>query len=192
VPITFANLLSCIALFIALGSGAYAATQLPKNSVGPGQIRKNAVSSAKIRNGSLRLADFKGPQRAKLRGARGPAGESGPQGLQGAPGLPGPPGATDVVTRYGKVAEVTESKTGLSYATCNAGEAVTGGGYTLVSAPTQMQVTQNTPAALLGEGPTAIVGTPGDGEPAEGWLVGIENETAEPLSFLAFAMCASP
>jgi hypothetical protein len=49
----FANVVSCLALFIALGSGAYAATQLPKNSVGPKQLKRNAVTTLKIRNGAV-------------------------------------------------------------------------------------------------------------------------------------------
>jgi hypothetical protein len=32
--LTFANVVSCIAPFVALGGASYAATQLPKNSVG--------------------------------------------------------------------------------------------------------------------------------------------------------------
>jgi len=51
--ITFANVVSCLALFIALGSGAYAAKQLPKNSVGTKQLKKNAVTKVKIRKNSV-------------------------------------------------------------------------------------------------------------------------------------------
>jgi len=40
-----ANVLSALALFIALGGGAYAAT-LPRNSVGPAQLKSGAVTSA--------------------------------------------------------------------------------------------------------------------------------------------------
>ncbi len=48
--LTFANVVSCIALFIALGGASYAAFRLPRNSVGPRQLRRNAVTTAKIRN----------------------------------------------------------------------------------------------------------------------------------------------
>ena len=51
--LTFANVTSCVALFVALGGGAYAATQLPKNSVGPKQIRKNAVNASKVRKNAI-------------------------------------------------------------------------------------------------------------------------------------------
>jgi hypothetical protein len=48
--LTFANVVSCLALFVALGGSAYAATQLKKNSVGAKQLKKNAVTTAKIEN----------------------------------------------------------------------------------------------------------------------------------------------
>ncbi len=57
--ITFANVVSCLALFVALGSGAYAATHLPKNSVSAKQLKKNAVSTAKIKNEAVTAAKVK-------------------------------------------------------------------------------------------------------------------------------------
>ncbi len=51
--ITFANVVSCLALFVALGSGAYAATHLPKNSVGTKQIKKEAVTAVKVKKRTL-------------------------------------------------------------------------------------------------------------------------------------------
>ncbi|MGN6663507.1 MAG: hypothetical protein ACTHK6_04780 [Solirubrobacterales bacterium] len=47
--LTFANVMSMIAVFVALGATAFAATQLPKNSVGTKQLKKNAVTAAKIK-----------------------------------------------------------------------------------------------------------------------------------------------
>lgn len=52
--LTYANVISTLCLFLVLGgSAAFAATQLPKNSVGPKQLKKNAVGSAKIKNGAV-------------------------------------------------------------------------------------------------------------------------------------------
>jgi hypothetical protein len=51
--LTFANLISCLALFVALGGAAYAATNLPKNSVGTKQIKKGAVTGIKIKKGTI-------------------------------------------------------------------------------------------------------------------------------------------
>ena len=57
--LTFANVTSCLALFVALGGASYAATQLPKNSVGPKQLKKNAVTTAKIKNKAVTGAKIK-------------------------------------------------------------------------------------------------------------------------------------
>jgi hypothetical protein len=48
--LTFANVVSVIALFVALGGTGLAASQLGKNSVGPKQLKKNSVTTAKIKN----------------------------------------------------------------------------------------------------------------------------------------------
>jgi len=45
-----ALVISLIALFVALGGTAYAATSLPNNSVGTKQLKKNAVTAPKIKN----------------------------------------------------------------------------------------------------------------------------------------------
>ena len=91
--LTFANVVSLLALFVALSGGAYALT-IPKNSVGTKQLKKNAVtgpkvkkgaiSSPKVRDGSLLAEDFKAGELPV--GTRGPQGESGPPGPPG-PGL---------------------------------------------------------------------------------------------------------
>jgi hypothetical protein len=57
--LTFANVVSCIALFVALGGVGYAATHLPKNSVGTKQIKKNAVTTAKIKKHAITTAKIK-------------------------------------------------------------------------------------------------------------------------------------
>lgn len=94
--LTYANVMSTLAVFMVLGGGAAVASNhiLPKNSVGTPQLKKNAVTKAKIkknaidssriRDGSLLAQDFK-------------AGHlpAGPTGAQGAPGAPGPRGPSD-------------------------------------------------------------------------------------------------
>ena len=47
--LTFANVVACMALFIALGGVGYAATKLPKNSVGSKQLKNGAVTGAKLK-----------------------------------------------------------------------------------------------------------------------------------------------
>jgi hypothetical protein len=51
--LTYANVMSSIAVFLVLGGAAFAATKLPKNSVGAKQLKKNAVTSAKIKSGAV-------------------------------------------------------------------------------------------------------------------------------------------
>jgi hypothetical protein len=88
-----ALVISCIALFVALSGSSYAVIVLPKNSVGPKQIRANAVGPSEIKtnavrseevlDGSLQAGDFAPGQLAA--GSPGPPGPPGPQGPEGPP-----------------------------------------------------------------------------------------------------------
>jgi len=51
--LTYANVVSTLCLCILLGGSAYAATKLPKNSVGTKQIKKNAVAGGKIKKSAV-------------------------------------------------------------------------------------------------------------------------------------------
>ena len=98
------NVVSYLALFMALGGTAVAAstTLVPKNSVGTNQVI----------NGSLQKLDLSKKTIGALRGAKGargavgptgPAGLqglSGPKGDQGAPGEQGPPGPSDAFSTF--------------------------------------------------------------------------------------------
>jgi hypothetical protein len=64
-----------LALFVALGGTSYAATQLPTNSVGTGQIRAGAVTATKIHNGAITAAKLSPGLAAQLRGPK-PAAEA--------------------------------------------------------------------------------------------------------------------
>ena len=57
--LTYANVVATLALFIALGGGAIAASQLGKNSVGSRQLKKNAVTKAKIKKNAVTAAKIK-------------------------------------------------------------------------------------------------------------------------------------
>lgn len=99
--LTYANVVSTVCLFIVLGGSAYAATKLPKNSVGTKQLKKNSVTSKKVKDRSLLARDFKpgqlppgGQGAAGANGAQGPAGPAGPAGADGARGPAGPRGQT--------------------------------------------------------------------------------------------------
>lgn len=97
--LSYANVMSTIAVFLALGGVTWAATQLPRNSVGTAQIKKNAVTGAKVKNGSLTSSDLKkGTLRAGPAGASGAAGAAGPTGAKGDTGAPGPAASNNAYT----------------------------------------------------------------------------------------------
>jgi hypothetical protein len=50
--LSYANAIATIALFVALGGAAIAAG-LPKNSVGPNQLKRGAVTAAKLKRGAV-------------------------------------------------------------------------------------------------------------------------------------------
>ena len=89
--LSFANVTSALALFVALGGTSYAAITLPRNSVGskqvrPGaigasELRKNAVRSSDVKDRSLQLRDISRSARDSLRGQTGPTGPPGPSGV---------------------------------------------------------------------------------------------------------------
>jgi hypothetical protein len=51
-----ATIVAYLALFAALGGTAFAASQLPRNSVGAKQLKPNAVTAAKIKTGAVTAA----------------------------------------------------------------------------------------------------------------------------------------
>jgi hypothetical protein len=57
--VAVANVVSCLGLFVALGSSAVAASPLSKNSVGTKQLKKNAVTTAKIKKEAVTAAKVK-------------------------------------------------------------------------------------------------------------------------------------
>jgi hypothetical protein len=57
--LSFANVMSVIAVCIALGGTSYAAFKLPKNSVGSKQLKKNSVTKAKIKKNAVTAAKIK-------------------------------------------------------------------------------------------------------------------------------------
>jgi hypothetical protein len=86
-----AIVVACVALLLALGGVSWAATALPRNSVGTAQLKNNAVTSKKVRNHSLLRVDFKNGQVP-----RGPAGPKGATGARGPTGPAGSAGAANI------------------------------------------------------------------------------------------------
>ena len=91
--LTFANVMSCLAVFIALGGTSYAALKVSGKNVQNGSltgtdIKNESVGSKDVKNRSLLSKDFKSGQLPA--GARGPAGATGATGATGAQGPAGP------------------------------------------------------------------------------------------------------
>jgi hypothetical protein len=90
-----AMLVALLALFVTMGSGAYAALVVPANSVGNKQLKNSAVTAAKVKPGALLAKDFKAGQLPRgAKGDTGWQGPPGPSGAQGAAGAQGPKGDT--------------------------------------------------------------------------------------------------
>lgn len=134
--LTFANVTSVVALFVALGGSSYAALKLPKASVGPTQLRDDAVTSSKVKQGSLTLSDFRRSQRAALQGLPGRSGAAGTPGTPGTPGAKGPKGDAGPGGHLGRALYVTKrSHTDLPAAadlTIASLDAIPAGSYLLV------------------------------------------------------------
>jgi hypothetical protein len=96
--LTYANVMVTVLAFVVLGGSAYAATQLPKDSVGTAQIKKGAVTPGKL--SATAKATLIGPQglagQPGAAGATGAAGPAGPEGAKAADGGEGPRGADGV------------------------------------------------------------------------------------------------
>jgi hypothetical protein len=75
-----ATIISIVALFISLTSGAYA-------------TRQALIGSPQIKDGSIQLVDISAKAKKALKGQRGPRGFRGANGAGGTNGLPGPQGA---------------------------------------------------------------------------------------------------
>ncbi len=90
--LTYSNVVSTLCLFLLLGGVAYAATQVPSNSVGTKQLKNGAVTLQKVsKQTQSQLKGAAGP--AGATGAQGPKGDPGSQGEAGPQGPPGDPGA---------------------------------------------------------------------------------------------------
>src|SRR3954453_16204335 len=93
--LTYANVVASIALFAALGGGAYAAATLAPNSVGSKQLKKKAVTNSKLGANAVTSSKAKNGARLKAAFAVGQppgAGAPGPAGPAGSPGVKGDKG----------------------------------------------------------------------------------------------------
>jgi hypothetical protein len=97
-----------VALFVALAGGAYAATNLPKNSVGAAQLKKSAVTPAKLSPATKTALSKPGPKgETGPRGPEGPRGDAGPKGDGGPKGDTGAAGPGATILNWDEAASAT-------------------------------------------------------------------------------------
>jgi len=146
---------STLALVVALSGGAAVAGGLITTK----QIKNDAVTSAKVKDGTLTLKDFKASERQKL---VGPAGSSA---------------SIDTVTVEGPTVSVPAGELQCIYAQCPAGKKVTGGGY------------YSSIAIAVSSNPADSQGLHGSGPGDTEWGVMIDNDSSIPVEVNAWAVC---
>jgi hypothetical protein len=94
--LTYANVMATVAVFLALGGGAIAATSIVGETSAP---RTTKFSACVKRSGAMRMVSQRTRCKRRERkitwnqaGQVGPVGPAGTPGAPGAPGAPGPPG----------------------------------------------------------------------------------------------------
>lgn len=183
-----ALIVSSLALFSALGGGAYAAS-----TIGSAQIKNNSVQGADIKNGTIKSADIAKGTINALKGAKGPAGAPGAPGAPGQQGAPGTPGAkgdagATNVSVVRTDLSIAAGTTGFGYASCPAGAKATGGGVgTASSNPTDV---------LLTSGP--VIGDDGlfadttTGTVPTAWYGRYRNNGGVERTVYIWVICAAP
>jgi len=186
--LSFANVMSVVAVFIALGGTGYAAVKLPKNSVGGAQLKKNAVSSAKVKDGTLTKSDFKATDLpVGAQGAQGPKGDkgdpgtpgrdgtnglNGQNGQDGADGAPGTVGAATTVF-FQAPSDLADGNNQSYGAFCPAGkQAIAGGGRGDDTLSEQTILTNTRPAIS-----SSNTEPPLAGQGFKGWRITVVNPT---------------
>ncbi len=199
--LSYANVMSTIAMFVVVAGGTAYAASLAKNSVGSAQIKagavktadlgKSAVTSAKVKNGSLQAADFKAGQLPA--GPAGAPGAQGPAGPQGEKGDKGEPGATSVVVREAIAQNITAGQVGDATAECAAGERLVGGGGGMAINDSQSYGANHTETDTLLSTPiNASSQAPGQAGTAVGWRVSARNDGGSTRDLRVYALCAKP
>jgi hypothetical protein len=196
--LSFANVMSVIAVFIALGGTTYAAVTLPKNSVKAKQIAKNAVGASEIKRSAVRSAevedasllaqDFAAGQLPQ--GAKGDKGDKGDKGAKGDPGDTGTFGSITTVFERA-TADLADNTNGNYDVYCPAGQqAVAGGGRGDDTLSEQTILTNTRPAISPSNTEPPLAG-----QGFTGWRITVVNPTGGAASGIkpeVWAVCVTP
>jgi hypothetical protein len=200
--LTFANVVSMAALFVALSGTGYAAIVLPANSVGTPQLKKGSVTAAKVKDGTLKATDFAAGQLKQ--GSKGNTGARGPAGAPGPAGPIGPPGSIDSLLYYSKVqsdarylhvALVTASSgtVPVSQGAYNEGVATCPAGYQAIAGGVDTQSGQDLVVAASSPrvGSQRVFGlAAGNFGPPTGWSGYVRNNSVIAQNFTVVAICS--
>jgi hypothetical protein len=191
--LTYSNVISTIALFLALSGGAYALT-LPRNSVRAKQIARNAVGASEIKRSAVRSAEVKNFTLLgnDFKPGEIPAGPAGPAGKDGVNG------AANVAYRSANTAPMAQGQYGKISVGCDSGERLIGGGAGFPFAGTgepyyteYTQLAASAPGILVNPN-FHLVRALRAGERPDVWYAGGYQGEANTRTLTVYAICASP
>jgi hypothetical protein len=171
--LTYANVTATLALFVALGGGAYAAATLPRNSVGTRQLKRGAVTTAKLHKRAVTNSKLRknAVTSSKVRNNSLTGSDINESTLGAVPSAAIATGLAHVT--YKAVSGVAPAgDVGTATATCDAGQHALGGG---------AKVDDVINSFILDDFPTAG-GT--------GWTTRVGNGSTGNTAFTAYAVCA--
>jgi hypothetical protein len=175
--LSYANVMVTVAVFLALGGGAYAfdATGGEGPAARTVTVSKSALKRM-VRHEAAADVSAAAKKKKARRGPQGPPGASGPQGPNGVPGSPGVSGLQQVF----KSSAVDTSTSKLATATCPPGKRAIGGGATHSNAsPNLIVIDQIQPSDENTVPGTVTVSAYETGSATPSWSV------------TAFAVCAN-
>ncbi len=178
--VSYANVVSTLALFVALGGGAWAALALPAHSVGARELAHGAVTADKLHRGAVTAAAVRpGSLTGRLfrRGSiTADVLAAGPRGR--VPSARSADQAAISQVRYVAVSSPSPAQsTTKAQSSCPAGFAAVGGGLLLADPNNQL---------VIDSGPL----TPQPVSGQTGWQGHVSNIGGGPSSFTVVAVCA--
>jgi hypothetical protein len=170
--LTYANVIATIALFLALGGGAFAAFKIPKKSVGTKQLKAKAVTEGKLGDKAVTNAKIAGDA---VNASNIAAGQV----------------IKDITVREVTRANVANNGFAIDRPQCAAGEFAIagGGGFTVLGTRNygnnDIETNMRTFAPIDANEDAATAG-----QNATGWLVSAQNLSGAARDFHSYVVCA--